>query len=65
MEKILGTEVIHMNRYAKVLVDPTVNAQNWVSRFCYKCDVKQHIIWCDYCEDFQFNGYFKKLGSGI
>lgn len=64
MEQIIGTGIIQCNRYAKVLVDPTVNEKNWVQRFCYKCDVKQHILWCDYCGNFQFNGYFKYIGDG-
>ena len=64
MEKVIGTEFIHCNRYAKVLVDPTVNEKNWVQRFCYKCDVRRHILMCDYCGNFQFNGYFKYIGDG-
>lgn len=64
MEKVIGTEVIQCNRYAKVLVDPTVNEKNWVQRFCYKCDVRRHILMCDYCGNFQFNGYFTYIGGG-
>lgn len=64
MEQIIGTEIIQCNRYAKVLVDPTVNEKNWVQRFCYECDVRRHILMCDHCGNFQFNGYFKYIGDG-
>lgn len=64
MEKIIGTEVIHYNRYAKVLVEPTVSGKYWVRSFCYKCDVGRHILMCDYCGKFHCNGYFKYIGDG-
>lgn len=64
MNKIIGTEAIKGDIYAKVLVDPTVNEKTWVQRFCYKCDVSKRILICNHCGNFWFNGYFKYIGDG-
>ena len=65
MEKIVGTKNIKSNTYAKILVDPTVNKYTWVTRYCYKCDARRHILMCDCCDNFWIHGYFKILGEGV